>query len=144
MHQNTFWATSDIKNIFLSGHDSFGLEVCANASKHLFHYLKPKKIFQAMILVFWKYAQMHQNTFSTTSDLKKYFFFMPWIWWSGSMKNNGLKKNIFLGLKWLKRCFDALAHTSRTQESFLTRKISIFQAMILVVWKYAQMHQNIF
>jgi hypothetical protein len=27
-----------------------------------------------MILVFWKYAQMHQNTFSTTSDLKNFIF----------------------------------------------------------------------
>ncbi len=31
-----------------------------------------------MILVVWKYAQMHQNTFFlTTSDLKKIIFFRP-------------------------------------------------------------------
>jgi hypothetical protein len=27
-----------------------------------------------MFLVVWKYAQMHQNTFLTTSDVKKYLF----------------------------------------------------------------------
>ena len=27
-----------------------------------------------MILVVWKYAQMHQNTFFTTPDIKKYLF----------------------------------------------------------------------
>ena len=30
--------------------------------------------FKNMILVVWKYAQMHQYTFLTTSDVKKYFF----------------------------------------------------------------------
>jgi hypothetical protein len=28
----------------------------------------------AMFLVVWKHAQMHQNTFSTTFDTKKYLF----------------------------------------------------------------------
>jgi hypothetical protein len=27
-----------------------------------------------MILVVWKYAQMHQNTFLTTPDVQKYLF----------------------------------------------------------------------
>jgi hypothetical protein len=31
-------------------------------------------IFEPMFLVVWKYAQMHQNTFLTTSDDRKYFF----------------------------------------------------------------------
>jgi hypothetical protein len=35
MHQNTFLTTSDLKIFFFSGHDSGGLEVCANASKHV-------------------------------------------------------------------------------------------------------------
>jgi hypothetical protein len=27
-----------------------------------------------LILLVWKYAQMHQNTFLTTPDIKKYLF----------------------------------------------------------------------
>jgi hypothetical protein len=30
--------------------------------------------FKDMFLVVWKHAQMHQNTFSTTPDTKKYLF----------------------------------------------------------------------
>ena len=30
--------------------------------------------FKNLILVVWKYAHMHQNTFLTTSDVKKYLF----------------------------------------------------------------------
>jgi len=30
--------------------------------------------FKAMFLVVWKHAQMHQNTFSTTPDVKNDFF----------------------------------------------------------------------
>jgi folate-dependent tRNA-U54 methylase TrmFO/GidA len=33
-----------------------------------------KYLFKDMILVVWKYAQMHQNTFLTTPDVKKYLF----------------------------------------------------------------------
>jgi hypothetical protein len=52
-HQNTFLTTSNLKKF--SGHDFGVLEVCANASKHLFNNFRPKKIFffQAMILVVW-------------------------------------------------------------------------------------------
>ncbi len=44
MHQNTFSATPDVKNIFLKN----------------------------LNLVVWKYVQMCKNTFLTTSDVKKY------------------------------------------------------------------------
>jgi hypothetical protein len=110
MHQNTFLTTSDLKKYFFSGHDSGTLEVCANASKHLFNHFRPKffclfsghdsgglegcanaskqlfnhfrpkKVFfffQAMILVVWKYAQMHQNTFFNHFRPKKIFCFRP-------------------------------------------------------------------
>jgi len=30
--------------------------------------------FKNLILVVWKYAHMHENTFLTTSDVKKYLF----------------------------------------------------------------------
>jgi hypothetical protein len=30
--------------------------------------------FKDMILVVWKYAKMHQNTFLTTPDVQKYLF----------------------------------------------------------------------
>jgi hypothetical protein len=33
-----------------------------------------KNFFKDLILVVWKYAQMHKNTFSTTSDVKKSLF----------------------------------------------------------------------
>jgi hypothetical protein len=33
-----------------------------------------KNIVLNLILVVWKYAQMQQNTFLTTSDVKKYLF----------------------------------------------------------------------
>jgi len=33
-----------------------------------------KIIFKDLLLVVWKYAQMHKNTFSFTSDVKKSLF----------------------------------------------------------------------
>jgi hypothetical protein len=50
MHQNTILTTSDLKFFFLC-HDSGGLEVCANAPKHLFNHFRHLKniFFQAMI-----------------------------------------------------------------------------------------------
>jgi hypothetical protein len=36
MHQNTFLTTPDIKKYLFYKLDSGGLEVCANASKHVF------------------------------------------------------------------------------------------------------------
>ncbi len=120
MHQNTFLITPDGKKYLFRGHDSGGLEVCANVSKHIFkHSWHSKKSFLRnvsggldmcgnalkqifnhfrnskikKILVVWKYAQMHQNTFFTTPGGKKYIF---------------------------------------------------VEKKFLVVWKYAQMHQNTF
>jgi hypothetical protein len=46
MHQNEFLTSPDVKNRFLKN----------------------------MFLMVWKYAQMHQNTFFTTQDGKKYLF----------------------------------------------------------------------
>ena len=43
-----------------------------NASE--IHQMFKKIIFEPMFLVVWKYAQMQQNTFLTTSDVKKYLF----------------------------------------------------------------------
>jgi len=33
-----------------------------------------KLIFKGLILVVWKYAKMHQNTFLTTPEVKKIIF----------------------------------------------------------------------
>jgi hypothetical protein len=57
-----FWYGSMRKCYF------FGMEVCAKALKHVFNHSKMKKkvFFKDMILVVWKYAQMHQNKFLTT------------------------------------------------------------------------------
>jgi hypothetical protein len=38
MHQNTFLTTPDIKKYFFEELDSGGLEVCENASKHVFNH----------------------------------------------------------------------------------------------------------
>jgi hypothetical protein len=54
---------------------SGGLEVCANASIHVFNHSRRKKVsLLKKFLVVWKYAQMHQYTFLTTPDVKKYLF----------------------------------------------------------------------
>jgi hypothetical protein len=38
MHQNTFLTTPDVKLYLFYGHDSGGLEVFKNASKHVFNH----------------------------------------------------------------------------------------------------------
>jgi hypothetical protein len=38
-----------------------------------------------MILLVWKFAQMHQNTFLNTPDCQKYLFWKKSFWLSGSM-----------------------------------------------------------
>jgi hypothetical protein len=37
-HQNTSLTTPDVKKYLFYGHDSGGLEVCENASKHVFNH----------------------------------------------------------------------------------------------------------
>jgi hypothetical protein len=58
MHQNTFFTTPDGQKYLFSEHFSGDLEVCENASKHVFNHSRRSK----------------------TSFLKKRF------WWSGSMR----------------------------------------------------------
>jgi hypothetical protein len=44
-------------------------------------------VLKKLILVVWKYAQMQQNTFTTTSDVKKLKTFLSLcFWWSESMR----------------------------------------------------------
>ena len=76
MHQNTFLTTPDGQNYLFWKKVSGGLEVCANALKHVFKQFQMlKHIFcKDMILVVWKYSKMHQNTFLTTPDGQKYLF----------------------------------------------------------------------
>ena len=75
-----------------------------------------------MILVVWKYAQMHQNTFLTTLEGKKYLFKKKV---SGTLEVwANVLKHVFNLSRWLKIC--------------------ILKKKFLVVWKYAQMHQNTF
>jgi hypothetical protein len=73
MPQNTFLTTPDVEKYLFYGHVSGGLEACANASKHIFNHSRRKNI--KIFLVVWKHAQMHQNTFLTTPDAKKYLFY---------------------------------------------------------------------
>jgi hypothetical protein len=146
MHQNTFLTTPDGKKYLYWKKISGGLEVCANASKHVFkHSWRSKKSFlkkcfwwsgnvrkcmqthfkhsrrskisflKKKFLVAWKHVQMHQNTFLTTPDGKKYLywkkvssglevcanaskhvfkhswrskksFLKKWFWWSGNLR----------------------------------------------------------
>jgi hypothetical protein len=72
-----------------------------------FNHFRPKKnnFLQAMILVIWKYAQMHKNTSLTSSDLKNYFFQAKIlvVWKNAQVHQNtflttsDLKKYIFSG-----------------------------------------------
>jgi hypothetical protein len=102
-----------------------------------------------MILVVWKYSKMHQNTFLTTSDGQKLFFLKT--------VSDGLE----VCAKASKHIFN---HSKRSKISFLRKRIwrsgsmrkciktrflplqmlknIFFKDMILVVWKYAKMHQN--
>ena len=72
MHQNTFLSTPDVQKHLFWKKDYGGLEVCANASKHVFYHSRRSKIsfLTKQFLVGWKYAQMRQNTFLTTPDSK--------------------------------------------------------------------------
>jgi hypothetical protein len=71
MHQNTFLTTPDVKKSFSrpcfwwSG----SMKKCI---KKRFRPLQTLKFF--FFCVVWKHAQMHQNTFLTTPDTKKYLF----------------------------------------------------------------------
>ena len=78
-----------------------------------------------MFLVVWKYAQMHQNTFLTTSYIKKYLF-----------------KELDSGC--LEVCANASKHVYNQFVSFQTLKNIFFKNLILVVWKYVQMRQNMY
>ena len=94
MHQNTFLTTPISKKYLFCTKVFGGLEVCANASKHVFNHYRRSKI----------------------SFLKKSF------WWCGSMR------------KWNKTRLLPLQ----------TGKNIFFEKKFLVIWKYAQMHQNTF
>jgi hypothetical protein len=76
MHQKVFLTTPDVEKYLFYELDSGGLEVCANASKHVFNHSRRKKniFFKNLMLVVWKYAQMHQNTFLTTQEVNKIIF----------------------------------------------------------------------
>ena len=111
----TFLTTQDGKKYLYWKKVTGGLEVCANASKYVFkHSWRSKKSFlkkcfwwsgnvrkcmqthfkhsrrskisflKKKFLVVWK--QMHQNTFLTTPDGKKYLYWKKGYWWSGSMR----------------------------------------------------------
>jgi hypothetical protein len=75
MHQNTFLTTTDVPKYLFSEHFSGNLEVCENASKHVFIHSRRSK----------------------TSFLKKRF------WWSGSMRK--CIKTRFLPLQTVKNIF---------------------------------------
>jgi hypothetical protein len=83
-----------------------------NASKHVLNHSRRKKII--FLGLDSGGLEMHQNTFFTTPDVKKYFF----------------KDLILVVQKCIKTRFSPLQ----------TLKNIFFKDLILVVWKYAQMH----
>jgi hypothetical protein len=102
---------------------SGGLEVCENASKHVFNRSR-RSIISFLKKSFWwcgvcENASKHvfnRSRRSIISFLKKSF------WWCGSMR------------KWNKTRLLPLQ----------TGKNIFFEKKFLVIWKYAQMHQNTF
>ena len=76
MHQNTFLSTPEGQKNHFWRNVSGGLEMCANACKHVFKHSRRSKIsfLKKKFLVVWKHVQMHQNTFLPTPDCKKYIF----------------------------------------------------------------------
>jgi hypothetical protein len=128
MHQNTFLTTPDGKKYLYWKKVTGGLEVCANASKHVFkHFSRSKKsgnvrkcmqthfkhsrrskisFLKKKFLVVWKHVQMHQNTFLTTPDGKKYLF---WKKVSGNLEVcANASKHVF-------------KHSWRSKKSFLKK-----------------------
>jgi hypothetical protein len=96
-----------------------------------------------MFLVVWKHAQMHQNTFLTTPDTKKYLF-------QGHV-SGGLKacanasKHVFDHYR--RKIFFFSGGSNRIKNTFLSTpgaKKHLFKAMFLVIWNHAKMHQNTF
>ena len=89
-----------------------------------------------MILLVWKFAQMHQNTFLNTPDGQKYIFWKKSFWLSGSMC-----KCIKTRFWW----FLSMCKCIKTRfYPFQTVKNIFFEKSFLVFSKYAQMHQNTF
>jgi hypothetical protein len=100
----------------------WSLSMCKCIKTRFYPFQTVKNIFfEKSFLVFSKYAQMHQNTFLTTSDSKKYFFFFKKflvVWKYAQMHQNTFsstpdgQKNIF----WrnvsggLEMCANALKH----------------------------------
>ncbi len=120
MHQNPFLTTPDVQKYLFWKKVFGGLEVCANASKHVFNHSRRSKIyflinFCCCLEVCIKTRFNHSRR-SKTSLLKNRF------WWSGSMRK--CIKTRFYPLQTFKNIF--------------------FEKKILVVWKYSQMHQNTF
>ncbi len=104
-----------------------------------------------MILVLWKNAQMHQNTFWTTPEVQKYLFSEHF---SGGLELcENASKRVFNHYRLSKITFlwtsfwwsGRMRKCIKTRyEPFKTFKNIFFQNISLVVWKYAKMHQNTF
>ena len=62
MLKNTFLTTPDVKKYLFWGHSSGGLEVCANALKHVFNHSRhfKKKLFKGLDS---GGMEMHENAF---------------------------------------------------------------------------------
>ncbi len=70
-----FYSLQTLKNMFFK---NLILVVWKYAQMHQNTYITTSDVknifFKNLILVVWKYAHMNENTFLTTSDVKKYLF----------------------------------------------------------------------
>ena len=89
---NTFLTTTAVQNHLCRKIDFADLEVWGNASEPVFYHSRRSKIsfLTKQFLVVWEYAQMHQNTFLTTTDVPKYLFWKKFlvVWEYAQMHQN--------------------------------------------------------
>jgi len=104
--------------------------------------------------VFWCICTYFQNT---RNFFSKEMFFTVWSGYKRVFMHLRIlpdhqklfvKKDIFYHLVWLKACFDAFAHTSRTPETFFLKRYfllsGVVKNMFLCICAYFQTTRNFF
>jgi hypothetical protein len=154
MHKNFFLATPNGKKYLFWKNVSSGLEVCANAWKHIFNHSRLSKI-SFLIKRFWWSGSMCKciktrllplQTFKNIFFEKKFLVFLV-VWKYVQMHQNSfltipnVQKYLFLKKSfWWSRCIRKCIKTRF--KPLQTFKNIFYEKKFLVVWKYVQMHQN--
>ena len=143
MHQNTFLTTPDVQNDLFWKKVFGGLEVCDNASKHVFnHYGRSKISFLKKVSGGLGVCANASKQVFNHSRRSKIYFFRTFFWWSGNMRkciktrlltstdfqNYLIWKKVFGGLE---VCLNASKHVFNHSR----RSKIIFRNLILVVRK---------